>query len=55
MQFFDLNSYIVDMIYELVPGVRRQSSNQLNFRCPICGDGKKKQSRRGHFYLNECT
>ena len=53
MQFFDLNSYMSDMIFELVPGVRRQVHNQLNFRCPICGDGKKKQSRRGHFYLNE--
>ena len=36
-------------------GVRRQGHNQLNFRCPICGDGKKKQSKRGHFYLNEGT
>ena len=55
MQFFDLNSYMADMVYELVPGVRRQGHNQLNFRCPICGDGKKKTSRRGHFYLNEGT
>lgn len=55
MSFLDLNSYMADMIYELVPGVRRQGNNQLNFRCPICGDGKKKQSRRGHFYLNEGT
>jgi DNA primase len=53
MQFFDLNSYMADMVYELVPGVRRQGHNQLNFRCPICGDGKKKTSRRGHFYMNE--
>lgn len=36
-------------------GVRRQGHNQLNFRCPICGDGKKKTSKRGHFYLNEGT
>jgi hypothetical protein len=55
MQLFDLTNYIVDMIYELVPDIRRQGHNQLNFRCPICGDGKKKQSRRGHFYLNEGT
>lgn len=55
MQFFDLTSYMADMIYELVPGVRRQSGNQLNFRCPLCGDGKKKTSKRGHFYLNEGT
>lgn len=54
MQFFDLTPYMVDMIYELIPNIKRQG-NQLNFRCPICGDGKKKTSRRGHFYLNEGT
>ena len=55
MQFLDITSYMADMIYQLVPGVRRQGTNQLNFRCPICGDGKKKTSRRGHFYLNDGT
>lgn len=55
MQFLDITSYMADMIYQLVPGVRRQENNQLNFRCPICGDGKKKTSRRGHFYLNDGT
>jgi hypothetical protein len=55
MRFFDLTGYMADMVYELVPGVRRQGHNQLNFRCPICGDGKKKTSRRGHFYLAEGT
>lgn len=55
MQFFDLTQYIVDMIYELVPNIRRQNGNQLNFRCPLCGDGKKKTSKRGHFYLKDGT
>lgn len=55
MQFFDLTPYMADMIYELIPGVRKQNGNQLNFRCPLCGDGKKKTSKRGHFYLNEGT
>lgn len=31
------------------------SGNKLNFRCPICGDGKKKQSKRGYFYLEQGT
>ena len=30
-------------------------NNQLNFRCPLCGDGKKKTSRRGHYYLSTGT
>lgn len=43
------------MVYELVPGIHRVN-NQLNFRCPICGDSSKKRNkRRGHFYLNECS
>lgn len=51
---FDLTAYMADMIYELIPGVRRVG-NKLNFRCPICGDGKKKTSRRGYFYLQQGT
>lgn len=54
MQFFDLNTYMIDMVYELIPNIHRQG-NQLNFRCPICGDGKKRTSRRGHWYINEGT
>lgn len=42
MQFLDLNTYIIDMIYELVPGVHRQGNNQLNFRCPICRRWQEK-------------
>lgn len=51
---FDLTPYMVDMIYELIPGVRRRG-DKLNFRCPICGDGKKKTSHRGYFYLKQGT
>lgn len=51
MSYFDLKPYIVDLIYENISGVSRQG-NQLNFRCPICGDGKKRKSKRGHFYLD---
>lgn len=54
MAYFDLKPYIVDLIYENVSGVSR-SGNQLNFRCPICGDGKKRKSKRGHFYLDTCS
>ena len=39
------------MVYELVPDIHRQG-NQLNFHCPLCGDGKKKSSRRGYWYIN---
>lgn len=52
MSFFDLNSYMGDMIYEYVPGVKRVGSNKLNFKCPLCGDGKKKTSHRGWFFLD---
>jgi hypothetical protein len=52
MSFFDLNSYMCDMVYEYVPGVKRVGSNKLNFRCPLCGDGKKKTSHRGWFYID---
>ena len=51
MSYFDLKPYIIDLIYENVSGVSRQG-NQLNFRCPICGDGHKRKSKRGHFYLD---
>jgi hypothetical protein len=52
MSFFDLNAYMADMIYEYIPGVKRVGSNKLNFRCPLCGDGKKKTSHRGWFYTD---
>ena len=48
---FDLNSEMLQMVYELVPNIHRQG-NQLNFHCPLCGDGKKKSSRRGYWYIN---
>ena len=51
MSYFDLKPYIVDLIYENISGVSRHG-NQLNFRCPICGDGHKRKSKRGHFYLD---
>ena len=52
MSFFDLNAYMADMVYEYIPGVKRVGSNKLNFRCPLCGDGKKKTSHRGWFYID---
>ena len=48
---FDLNSEMLQMVYELVPNIHRQG-NHLNFHCPLCGDGKKKSSRRGYWYIN---
>lgn len=48
---FDLNNEMLEMIYELVPNIHRHG-NQLNFHCPLCGDGKKKSSRRGYWYIN---
>lgn len=51
MAYFDLKPYIIELIYENVSGISRKG-NELNFRCPICGDGKKRRSRRGHFYLD---
>lgn len=47
----DLNQYMVDMVYELVPGVKR-NGDKLNFKCPICGDSHKRKSlKRGWFYI----
>lgn len=51
MELFDLNSEMLEMVYELVPNIHRQG-NHLNFHCPLCGDGKKKSSRRGYWYIN---
>lgn len=51
MSFLDLKPYMSDLIYENISGVKRVG-NQLVFRCPICGDGKKLTSKRGHFYLD---
>ena len=48
----ELKDYMVDLVYEYVPGVKRVGSNKLNFRCPICGDGKKSTSHRGWFYID---
>ena len=50
----DLNSYMAEMVYELVPGVRRHG-DRLNYHCPICGDGKKRTSHRGWFYIQTGT
>ena len=52
MNILDLKPYMGEMVYEYVPGVKRHNGNKLNFRCPICGDGKKKTSHRGWFYLD---
>ena len=51
MAYFDLKPYIVELIYENISGISKKG-NELNFRCPICGDGKKRKSKRGHFYLD---
>lgn len=50
--FLDLKDYMAELVYEYVPGVRRVGSNKLNFRCPICGDGRKSTSHRGWFYTD---
>lgn len=54
MNEIDLHSYMADFVYEHIPGVRRQG-NKLNFRCPICGDGKKLNSRRGWYYIDTAS
>lgn len=49
----DLNSYMTDMVYELVPNVKKHG-NELIMKCPICGDSSKKKTlKRGHWYINE--
>ena len=51
MNIFDIKEYMPEMVYEYVPNVKR-IGNKLNFRCPICGDGKKLSSKRGWFYID---
>jgi hypothetical protein len=51
MDIFDIKDYMPEMVYEYVPHVKRVG-NKLNFRCPICGDGKKLRSKRGWFYID---
>ena len=50
----DLGQYMVDMIYELVPGIKRHP-DKLQMHCPICGDGKKKTSKRCWFYIKTAS
>lgn len=50
----DLSQYMVDMIYELVPGIKRHP-DKLQMHCPICGDGKKKTSKRCWFYIKTAS
>lgn len=50
----DLSQYMVEMIYELVPGVKRHP-DKLQMHCPICGDGKKKTSKRCWFYIKTAS
>lgn len=52
MNLLDLKPYMGELVYDFVPGVKRHPGNKLNFRCPICGDGKKRTSHRGWFYLD---
>ena len=54
MNELDLHSYMADYVYEFVPGVKR-IGNKLNFRCPICGDGHKSNSRRGWYYIDTAS
>ena len=51
-ELFDLTSYIPDIIFEVVPNVKR-NGNQLQFACPICGDSKTKRKKRGTYYVRE--
>lgn len=54
MAFLDLKPYMVDIIYDNISGIKKQG-NQLVFRCPLCGDGKKRRSKRGHYYLSSSS
>jgi hypothetical protein len=49
-----LNEIILEKIYENLPGKKvRSSGGKINVRCWICGDSRKKISkRRGWFYTN---
>lgn len=52
MNFLDLNSYMTDFIFDYISNVKYVGQNKLNFRCPLCGDGKKSTSHRGWFYID---
>lgn len=55
MSMVELNNYMVEMVYEYIPHIKRVGSNKLNFKCPLCGDGKKSTSHRGWFYIDTGT
>ena len=56
MQFFDLNNYMVDMIYELVPGVRRQRNWSIKFPLSNLSETERKRLLvDGHFYISTGT
>ena len=46
--------YIIDKIYELARNVKAKDSHQIyNFSCPVCGEGKSKNKRRGFFIVKD--
>jgi len=49
----ELVEYVVQKIYELIPGSKHKTSVGINFACPICGDSKtSKKKKRGWFFTS---
>jgi rubredoxin len=53
---FDISYYVESKIYELISSVKKYN-DELNFRCPICGDSKKKKAvkriKRNSLFLKD--
>ena len=51
-----LKSFINDKVWDALPSPKVRVGNMYNFRCPICGDSRKSQTkRRGYFYTDTCS
>ena len=48
----EINAWIKELIWQHCGAVKpEENSDDINFRCPFCGDSKKnKRKKRGHYY-----
>jgi hypothetical protein len=45
-------AYVMDKLPEIIPTKIDRYSDQWIFKCPICGDSKKRKNlKRGHYYI----
>jgi hypothetical protein len=53
METNNFTLWLDEKIQEYIPQPCKRNGNDINFRCPICGDSQKsKLKMRGHYYIN---